>query len=53
MTVAELMEELSKLPPDLNVMVWDAGNRMGIVQVDDSFIHDGQPFVDLNTDTDV
>jgi hypothetical protein len=53
MKVFELIERLQKLPPNLDVLVWDAGNRMGISMVDDAFIHDEQyPFVELNTDTD-
>ena len=52
MKVSELIAHLSELPPHLDVMVWDAGNRSGIVSVDDSFIHDEQRFVELNTDTD-
>lgn len=52
MKVYELIEHLSELPPHLDVMVWDAGNRSRLASVDDSFIHDEQPFVELNTDTD-
>jgi len=52
MKVSELIAHLQELPPHLDVMVWDAGNRAGIASVDDSFIHDEQPFVELNTDTD-
>jgi len=53
MKVSELIHELSQLPQDLDVLIWDAGNRMGISMVDDAFIHDEQyPFVELNTDTD-
>lgn len=53
MTVAELIKQLQDLPPGLDVLIWDAGNRMGISMVDDSFIYDEQyPFVELNTDTD-
>ena len=52
MKVYELIEHLSELPPHLDVMVWDAGNRISLASVDSSFIHDEQPFVELNTDTD-
>jgi phosphoserine aminotransferase len=53
MKVSELIHELSQLPQDLEVLIWDAGNRMNISMVDDAFIHDEQyPFVELNTDTD-
>ena len=53
MKVFELIEKLQKLPPNLDVLVWDAGNRSGIASVDDSFIEEKDyPFVELNTDTD-
>ena len=52
MKVYELIEHLSELPPHLDVMVWDAGNRSNIASVDSSFIHDEQPLVEINTDTD-
>jgi len=53
MKVHELIKQLSALPQDLDVLIWDAGNRSGISMVDDAFIHDEQyPFVELNTDTD-
>ena len=53
MKVSELIHQLTQLPQDLNVLIWDAGNRMGISMVDDAFIHDEQySFVELNTDTD-
>ena len=53
MKVSKLIHELSQLPQDLDVLIWDAGNRMNISMVDDAFIHDEQyPFVELNTDTD-
>lgn len=53
MKVSELIHKLSQLPQDLDVLIWDAGNRMNISMVDDAFIHDEQyPFVELNTDTD-
>ena len=53
MKVSELIHQLTQLPQDLDVLIWDAGNRMNISMVDDAFIHDEQyPFVELNTDTD-
>jgi hypothetical protein len=52
MKVYELIAHLSELPPHLDVMVWDAGNRSSIASVDNSFIHDEHPFVEINTDTD-
>jgi len=53
MKVSELIQQLSQLPQDLDVLIWDAGNRSGISMVDDAFIHDEQyPFVEINTDTD-
>ena len=53
MKVSELIHQLTQLPQDLDVLIWDAGNRMEISMVDDAFIHDEQyPFVELNTNTD-
>lgn len=52
MKVYELIAHLQELPPNLDVMVWDAGNRAGIASVDSSFINDDPAFVELNTDTD-
>jgi hypothetical protein len=53
MKVSELIQQLAQLPQHLDVLIWDAGNRMGISMVDDSFVDDEQyPFVELNTDTD-
>jgi NADP-dependent 3-hydroxy acid dehydrogenase YdfG len=53
MKVSELIKQLSQMPQDLDVLIWDAGNRSGISMVDDAFIHDEQyPFVEINTDTD-
>lgn len=52
MTVGELIDALKELPPDALVYVWDAGDRLGLVDVDTSFLDEGQPFIDLNTDTD-
>ena len=50
MTVEQLIEKLQGLPPGLEVFIWDDGNRMSVVYVDDSLIDDG--FIDLNTDTE-
>jgi hypothetical protein len=53
MKVFELIKQLSQMPQDLDVLIWDAGNRSSISMVDDAFIHDEQyPFVEINTDTD-
>lgn len=52
MRVLELISILNKLPPNLEVTIWDAGNRANLASVDDSFIYDDYPFVELNTDTD-
>ena len=53
MKVFELIDKLKDLPPHMDVLVWDAGNRANIASVDDSFIDDKDyPFVELNTDTD-
>jgi hypothetical protein len=52
MKVHEMIAALIALPPDADVFVWDAGNRLGLVSVDTSFLDDEFPFVDLNTDTD-
>ena len=49
----ELIDKLKDLPQHLDVLIWDAGNRCGIAEVDDSFMYDEDyPFVELNTDTD-
>lgn len=53
MKVYELIAHLSELPPNLDVTVWDAGNRSNVVSVDDSFVNeDHYSWVELNTDTD-
>lgn len=53
MKVSELIKQLSQMPQDLDVLIWDAGNRSGIASVDDSFINEEfYAFVELNTDTD-
>ena len=50
---SELIKHLSQMPQDLDVLIWDAGNRCNIASVDDSFINDEPyPFVEINTDTD-
>jgi hypothetical protein len=50
MKIKDLIAALSSLPPDADVFVWDAGNRLGLVDVDTSFLD--EHFIDLNTDTD-
>lgn len=52
MKVSDLIKQLSQMPQDLDVLIWDAGNRSGIASIDDSFINDENPFVEINTDTD-
>lgn len=53
MKVKDLIEALANVNPDADVFVWDAGNRLGLVSVDTSFLNDEYPsFIDLNTDTD-
>ena len=53
MKVYELIEKLKDLPQHLDVLIWDAGNRCGIADVDESFINETDyPFVEINTDTD-
>ena len=52
MTVSELMAALAELPQDLPIVIWDAGTRLGLAHVDDSFIEDDYPRVELNTDRD-
>jgi len=52
MKVKDLIEALSGLDPEAHVFVWDAGERLDLVDVDTSFLNDEQPFIDLNTDTD-
>ena len=52
MKVKDLLDALSALPPEADVFVWDAGDRLGLVNVDTSFLDNEFPFVDLNTDTD-
>ena len=52
MKVSELMAALATLPQDLPIVIWDAGTRLGLAHVDDSFIEDDYPRVELNTDRD-
>ena len=52
MTVSELMAALANLPRDLPIVIWDAGTRLGLAHVDDSFVEDDYPRVELNTDRD-
>ena len=52
MTVGKLSAALANLPQDLPVLIWDAGTRLGIAYIDDSFIEDENPRLELNTDRD-
>ena len=52
MKVSELMAVLADLPQDLPIVIWDAGTRLGLAHVDDSFIEDEYPRVEFNTDRD-
>lgn len=55
MKVRELMAALAALPPEaaeLEVFVWDAGDRLRLTSVDSSFMQDEYAFIDINTDTD-
>ena len=52
MKVSELMAALANLPQDLPIIIWDAGTRLGLAHVDDSFVEDEYPRVELNTDRD-
>ena len=52
MKVKQLIEALTGIDPEADVFVWDAGDRLALVDVDTSFLDDEYPFVDLNTDTD-
>lgn len=51
MKVKDLIAALKDLPQDLDVYVWDAGDRLWLTDVDDSFIDEG--FIDINTNTDM
>lgn len=50
MKVKDLLAALATINPDANVYVWDAGDRLSLVDVDTSFLD--EDFIDLNTDTD-
>jgi hypothetical protein len=53
MTVGKLSAALANLPQDLPVLIWDAGDRVGLAYVDDSLIDDEDyPRVEFNTDRD-
>jgi len=53
MIVSELIAALRKLPQDLPILIWDAGDRVGLAYVDDSLIDDEDyPRVEFNTDRD-
>ncbi len=52
MTVGKLSAALANLPQDLPVLIWDAGERLQIASIDDSFIEDENPRLELNTDRD-
>ena len=52
MTVGKLSAALANLPQDLPVLIWDAGTRLGIAHIDDSFVEDENPRLELNTDRD-
>jgi hypothetical protein len=53
MIVSELMAALADLPQDLPIIIWDAGDRVGLAYVDDSLIDDEDyPRVEFNTDRD-
>lgn len=52
MKVKDLIKAINGLDPEAHVFVWDAGDRLALVDVDTSFLDDEYPFIDLNTDTD-
>ena len=52
MTVGTLSAALANLPQDLPVLIWDAGTRLQIAHIDDSFVEDEYPRVEFNTDRD-
>ena len=52
MTVGKLSAALANLPQDLPVLIWDAGERLQIASIDDSFVEDDYPRVELNSDRD-
>ena len=47
MTVAELIEELNKFPPDTDVLAWRDGERKEVLEIDDSFFEEHR-FIDIN-----
>ena len=52
MTVGKLSAALANLPQDLPVLIWDAGERLQIASIDDSFVGDDYPRIELNSDRD-
>lgn len=52
MTVGKLSAALANLPQDLPVLIWDAGTRLQIAHIDESFVEDENPRLELNTDRD-
>jgi hypothetical protein len=50
MKIKDLIAALSGLDPEAHVFVWNAGERLDLVDVDTTFLADN--FIDLNTDTD-
>ena len=46
MKINELIQELNKLPQNLEVYLWVNGSRIAVNSVDDSFIEEG--LVDIN-----
>ena len=52
-TVGKLSAALANLPQELPIVIWDAGTRLGLAHVDDSFVEDDDyPRLELNTDRD-
>jgi len=52
MTVGKLSAALANLPQDLPILIWDAGTRLQIAHIDDTFVEDENPRLELNTDRD-
>jgi hypothetical protein len=52
MTVGTLSAALANLPQDLPVLIWDAGTRLQIAHIDDTFVEDENPRLEFNTDRD-
>ena len=52
MTVGKLSAALANLPQHLPVIIWDGGDRLQIAEIDDSFVEDENPRLELNTDRD-